>query len=439
MSRKRQIPGVDEEALAALAEQFPSSAVGPREPPREAQTRDERRKTIRAVPPVDPVSPVAPIPPVEVPPDQPFPPVKPAAAVAPQPPAAAPKPRGRGLAIAALKLASVAALLAAAVYVPPQTRSWLAEKVRMPEIARAVSVGSDADPRLAAAVQSIGALDSRTAGVTARLDALETAAGSGLAQRVAALEASLKPAADRSAADAAVDRAAAAQADALDTRLAAFDSDLKKLRDSLAATERSVDERLGARLGSIEADIGVLQHTDRRPEKFFLAALQLRDAVRTASPFAREVAAARAFAGVNSDVLAALEVLAANAPSGVATIAELRDSFSTMLVPRLAAAAAANRQPLTERAWGWVGSLFATAASPATDDRNGTLIALASHSLEQGQLPAAVHQLLLLEDEPALLAAEWLKDASTRLAVDKAIATVMTQALDQLAASEPKN
>ena len=272
MSRKRQIPGVDEEALAALAEQFPSSAVGPRESPREAQTRDERRKTIRAVPAVDPVSPVAPIPPVEAPPDQPFPPMKPAAAATPQP-TAAPKRRGRGLAIAALKLASVAALLAAAVYMPPQTRTWLAEKARMPDIARAVTVGSDADPRLAAAVQSIGALESRTTGVTTRLDVLEAAAGSGLAQRVAALEASLKTAADRSVAAAAADRAAAAQADALDARLAAFDSDLKKLQDSLTATERSVDERLGARLGGIEADIGVLQHTDRRPEKFFLAAV----------------------------------------------------------------------------------------------------------------------------------------------------------------------
>jgi len=370
-----------------------------------------------------------------MPPDEPFPSIKPAAADA-----ASRKARGRGLAIAALKLASVAAVMAAVIYMPPQARSWLAEKARMPDIARAVTVGNDPDPRIAAAMQSVGALESKTAAVAARVDALEAAAGSaGLAQRVAALEASLKAMADRSAGDVAADRAAAAQADALDTRLAVFDSDLKKLQDSLTATERSVDDRLGARLGLIEADIGVLQNTDRRPEKFFLAALQLRDAVRTASPFAREIAAARGLAGVNSEVLVALEVLAANAQSGVATIAELRDSFSTMLVPHLTAAASANRQPLTERAWGWVGSLFTTAASPATDDRNGTLIALASRSLEQGQLPAAVHQLLLLEDEPALLAAEWLKDASTRLAVDKAIATVMTQALAQLAASEPKN
>lgn len=436
MSRKRQIPGVDENALAALAEQFPSSAV----PARDAQSRDERRKTIRAVPPVDPASPVAPIPPVEEPPDQPFPPIQPAAAAESRP-VAPPKSRGRGLAVAALKLASVAVLLAAAVFVPPQTRLWLTQKLHVPEIARAVAVSNDPDPRLAAAVQSIGVLEDRTAGVASRLDALEAAAATnGLAQRVAVLEANLKAVGERSAGDPAADRAAAAQADALDTRLAAFDSDLKKVQDSLAATTRNVDDMLGARIGIIEADIGVLQNSDRRPEKFFLAALQLRDAARTASPFAREVGAARSLAGVNPDLLAALEVLAANSQSGVATVVELRESFSTMVAPRLAAAAAANRQPLTERAWGWVGSLFTTAASPAAaDDRNGTLIALAARSLEQGQLAAAVHQLLLLEDEPALLAAEWLKDASTRLAVDKAIATIMAQALDQLAALEQKN
>jgi hypothetical protein len=105
-------------------------------------------------------------------------------------------------------------------------------------------------------------------------------------------------------------------------------------------------------------------------------------------------------------------------------------------MPRLAAVAAANRQPITERAMGWVGSLFTTAASPSTAaDRNGALIGLAARSLEQDQLAAATHQLLLLEDEAALVAAEWLKNASARLAVDKAMAGVMSQALDQLAAS----
>ena len=62
-------------------------------------------------------------------------------------------------------------------------------------------------------------------------------------------------------------------------------------------------------------------------------------------------------------------------------------------------------------------------------------MSLATRSLDQGQLEPAVHQLLLLEDEAAMVAAEWLKNASVRLAADKAIATIMSQALDQLAAS----
>ena len=52
-------------------------------------------------------------------------------------------------------------------------------------------------------------------------------------------------------------------------------------------------------------------------------------------------------------------------------------------------------------------------------------------------LNTATHQLLLLEDEAALVAAEWLKNASARLAVDKATATIMSVALDQLATANP--
>jgi hypothetical protein len=83
-----------------------------------------------------------------------------------------------------------------------------------------------------------------------------------------------------------------------------------------------------------------------------------------------------------------------------------------------------------------VQSQFSTSASArAAGDRNAAVIALAARSLDQGQLEAAVHQLLLLEDQAALVAAEWLTNASIRLATDKATATIMSQAVDQLAAS----
>jgi hypothetical protein len=407
MSRKRSIPGVDAESLAALAQQFPSGAARP------SETRPEAGNEVL--------------------------PFKPATATAAGRPARIKVP-GRGLAICALLLAIVAVFVAAAAIVPAETRASLAKTVGLRGMdALATGNGGTADPRLAAATQSIGALEGKTAEVTARLEALEAVAGSGAAlQRIAAIEASLRTASDRLAAERETDRTAVARTETLEALFAAFDGDLKRIQDSLAVTELNVNDMLAARLGVIEADIGVLQNTDRRPEKLFLTALQLRDVTRNSGPFIREVAAARSLAGGNADLLAAIEVLSANAQDGVATVAELRDNFTTIVMPRLAAVAAANRQPITERALGWVGSLFTTAPSPTTTgDRNGALIALAERSLEQGQLAAATHQLLLLEDEAALISAEWLKNASTRLAADKAMATIMAQALEQLAAAAP--
>ncbi len=418
MRRKQPIPGVDEAALAALAGQFPSGSLRPGAP----STQDNAPlalgdKEIRGLQSV-------------------------ASAASGAPRQKAP---GRGLAVCAMLLALLALIIAVTAVMPPPARSWLTQTLGDWRIVNVLTASRDEiDSRLAAASQSVDALGGKQDAlaakqndVAARLEAVETVVGSGAAmRRLEAVEADLAAINPLLAAAAEVDRNAASRAEALETKLAAFDGDLKAVQDKLAADVREVNDLLRARLGAVEADIGVLQKIDRRPEKFFMASLQLRDVTRSASPFAREVAAAQALAGDNADLAAALKLIAADADHGVATVAELRDNFTTIVAPRLAALAAANRQPVAERAWDWLQSLFTTAApAGAAADRNAALIALGARSLAQGQLEAAVHQLVLLEDEAALVAAEWLKNASARLATDKAIATVMSQALDQLAAS----
>ncbi len=412
MSRKRPIPGVDEAALATLAGQFPSGSLRPAAVP--TQDNAPLAPGNKELLGLEAVSSAA------------------SGALRRNAP-------GRGLAVSALMLAFLAVLIAVSAVMPPPARSWLTQTLGDSEIVNLVTGSrADIDDRLAAAAQSIATLESNAADGAARLEAVETVVGSGSAtRRLDAVEAGLRQANQRLAAAAGdADRMAASRADALDARLATFDGDLKTVQDKLAATERDLNDILTARLGAVEADIGVLQKVDHRPEKFFLAALQLRDLTRTGNPFTREVVAAQAMAGQNADLLTTLKGLAADADQGVATVAELRDNFTAVLVPRLAAVAAANRPPITAQAWGWVQSLFTTTASAgAAVDRNAAVIALAARSLDQGQLEAAVHQLVLLEDEAALVAAEWLKNASVRLATDKAIATVMSQALEQLAAS----
>ena len=416
MSRRQPIPGVDEAALAGLAEQFPSGMLRTAEPLThgKAPARQDKAALAQDNAPVahDSLAPVL--------------------SAAPDVPRR--NTPGSGLAVWAMMLALLAVLIAMSAVMPPPARSWLTRTLGDTVIVDLVTGNrADIDKRLAAASQSIDALAGKETEVAARLEAIETVVGSGAAmRRLDAVEAGLRAADQRLVAAGDAERMSAARVEALGARLAAFDGDLRTVQDKLSQAERDVGDIVTARLGAVEANVGELQKIDRRPEKFFLAALQLRDMTRTAKPFTREVAAAQALAGSNAELLAALKVLAADADHGVATVAELRHDFTTLLAPRLAAMAAANRQSVAAKAWGWVKSQFATGS--AAGDRNAAVIALASRSLDQGQLGAAAQQLLLLEDEAALLAAEWLQNAGIRLATDKAIATVMSQAADQLAA-----
>lgn len=423
MSRKRPIPAVDEAALQALAGQFPSGSLRAVA----AVRQDPAPLTQDNVPPAPAEKKLE----------------KELKALAPGPAAVTDAPRqkvaGRGLAVCAMIVAVLAVLIAVSSVMPPPARAWLTLNLGDTGLVNLMTGSrADIDRRLAAAAQSLDVLASREAAIAARLAAVESVVGSGAAtRRLEAVEAGLRAAEQRltTAQEANRDtgRATASRAEAIDARLAAFDGDLKTVQDKLAQAQQDVSGIVNARLGAVEANVGELQKGSRGAEKFFLAALQLRDLTRTAKPFAREVAAAQALAGPNADVQAALKVLAADGNHGVATVAELRHGFTTLVAPRLAAVAAANRQSIAAQAWGWVQSQFATGA--AAGDRNAAVVALAARSLDQGQLEAAVHQLLLLEDEAALVAAEWLKNASVRLAADKAIATIMSQALEQLAAA----
>jgi hypothetical protein len=468
MSRRQPIPGVDEAALDALAGQFPSGSPRPVAPLTRDQallTRDKAPLAQDNVPPPHGDKPIGKEANKEIGKE-----ANGLELLSPALPEASPrKAAGRGLAVGAMMLALLAVLIAVSAVMPPPARLWLTRTLGDTAIVNFLTAGrADIDRRLAAAAQSIDALANKEAALAtkqaalatevdarasaedvrasrqielaARIEAIETVVGSGAAmQRLDDVERGLG-AADQLVAAAGeanreAERMAAAHAEALDAKLAAFDGELKTVQDKLAAAQRDFGDIVTARLGAVEATVGELQKIDRRPEKFFLAALQLRDLTRTANPFAREVAAAQALAGPNAELLAALKVLAADADHGVATVAELRHDFAVLVAPRLAAVAAANRQSVAAQAWGWVQSQFTTASAGAAGERNAAVVTLATRSLDQGQLEAAVHQLLLLEDEAALVAAEWLKNASVRLAADKAMATIMSQALEQLAAS----
>jgi hypothetical protein len=156
---------------------------------------------------------------------------------------------------------------------------------------------------------------------------------------------------------------AAAHAEALDAKLATFDGDLKTVQDKLVAAERDFGEILTSRLGAVEANVGELQKIDRRPEKFFLDALQLRDLIRTANPFAREVAAAQTLAGP-MPTPSRPQGAGCQADHGVATVGESRTTSRPS--PRPSAVAQQTASPLRGAGAGCNRSSRAAGAGDAT-------------------------------------------------------------------------
>lgn len=378
MSRKPPLPGLDEEALATLASQFPSLHLPPPE-------------------------------------EKPAPRTEP-------PPAAAPKakPPGRGLAVMAIVLAFLAILAAAVSLAPPGRRAQLLAVVR--------GTDSAADRRPARP-----SLATPQAASQAAVAAPTSASG----EATAKLAASIAETRKELLAEQASRRGDDTRLAAIEGRLKALDGDLQGLQTRLAAAEQQIGTTLLARLSAVETKVGGLRQANRRREKFFLAATQLRDALRSSRPFATQLAAVVALAGKDPAERAALDELQKHSRDGVATVAELRDDFTGTMAPRLIALSEANRPSVAARAAVWLQSWYASGPSGGSrGDRNAAVVASAERSLDRGQLAAAVDQVLLLEDQAALVTAGWLANASARLAVDKAASALMRQALDHIARAD---
>jgi uroporphyrinogen-III synthase len=423
MSRKHSLPNVDEEALAALARQFPSMNA-------RAENRDERSVD----PPANGAQAAAEA--LQPAPERSF-----AADRAPmasvKPPAIAEQRTrrrggGRLLALLAVLIALGALAVALGPAAPPQLRAGLAAWIDEPAVVDVLTGNRrQLDARLAAIADGMKALTDRQAQIAARLEAIEAVGGSsdGAARRVAAVENGLKAVEARIAAIEEYGKTADGQIGKLGERADAADTVLKANAERLSAIEDGVT-KAGTAIAALVKSGGA--------DKLFLTALQLRGATQLSGPFAAELAAVRAAAtDGNAETQAALRALAAHAQIGVPTMPELRDSFSMYVAPRVVALSPAGQRGLTDRTKAWVQSVFSprTVDETVGGDRNATIIALAERSLAKGQLAAAVDQIALLEDQAALIATEWLKGASARLTTDKASATLMAQAFDRLAST----
>jgi hypothetical protein len=315
-------------------------------------------------------------------------------------------------------------------------------------------------------------LQQRTTALEARIAAIEPL--SDLARRVDVLEAELarQPTGGAAAApsvgaagsdslsglaqDVAQLKADSARADQLAKRLADIQiatggrellaQSIRDIQSSVAASQGEV-ERLSAalqaadgRLDQVEGALAERRQRGLRAEAVALAAGQLRAALRTAKPFAEELASLRAVAGNDQQIDAVIDGIEPLGSAGVPTRDDLRGDLGR-LAPDIVRSAVVGdgsswwRQALYR--FESVISLRRTGAS-VPGDRADALVARAEARLDEDDLDAAVTALRGLTGLPAQIAAPWVQQAEQRQAVDSAEAELSRLAIGRVAADNPQ-
>ena len=202
------------------------------------------------------------------------------------------------------------------------------------------------------------------------------------------------------------------------------------------AAQQGAAQQGAARIAALEDQVARLSATvaemqRRPPERLLLAALNLQAALQTSRPYQREWQALREAAPPGALPPPYAEVLTSHAARGLATTAELRESF-LRLAPGLGAQAPADQSWLE---WGRLRLLHLLAmiglAEPPAPSPAEATIAQVSHLLARGQVAPALADLETLD--PGLLAflAGWIAQARARVAAEQAVQETILRAFAQ--------
>lgn len=293
-------------------------------------------------------------------------------------------------------------------------------------IERLERAGSAADTRL-------GEMAVRLDALAARLDTSETrintaASLAQVGERGAAIQASL------GAVDAEHDRRIAE----LEAALSASRTDLTAAQAELGALAGRLSEAAQAAQASTAAAFEELRRADQtrlKTTRMALAVQQLGAKLQTSRPFEREIDIIRRLTAGNPAYAETVAVLGQSAGTGVATLSELRESFNALVAPRiLTAVSATTQRGLSDRVGSWLESIAEAAgaeSSRTTSPEQQTLEATARR-LAESDLKGAVELISRMGAPASIVARRWLLEASGRLAVDDATATLLTLTLDPM-------
>lgn len=299
-----------------------------------------------------------------------------------------------------------------------------------------------------------GATAEALAGVETRLDELQaalpadnSAALSGLSERLATLEAAVSQGGGQDPDTRAALESLNTQMARLTDRLESLEQDISALR-SLAGTPspelssrltteaQRLDELLSAqselakRLAETEDALNAAAAAREaapgsRETLMLLAMLQLRDALRGSGPYDQPLTMLQNLAGEDPALTPVIEPLERRASAGLPSLLDLQGSF-----PDVARRIAAIE--VGEEGEGWSAGVLRRMAEAVNlrpvglveGDAPMAVAARAEVKLNDGDLAGALAELDGLDGAAAEAAAKWRADAEARLAADRAVSTL---------------
>ncbi len=265
---------------------------------------------------------------------------------------------------------------------------------RLATLESAISQGGGQDPDTRAALES---LNTQMARVTDRLEAAE--------QDLTALR-----------------NVASSPSPELSSRLSSEAQrldDLLREQSELATRLAETEEALNAAAAAREAAPG------SRETLMLLATLQLRDALRGSGPYDQPLTMLQNLAGEDAALASAIAPLERRAPAGLPSLLDLQASF-----PEVARRIAAIE--VGEEGEGWSAGVLRRVAEAVNlrpvglveGDAPTAVAARAEVKLNDGDLAGALAELDALEGAAAEAAASWRADAEARLAAERAVSAL---------------
>jgi hypothetical protein len=216
------------------------------------------------------------------------------------------------------------------------------------------------------------------------------------------------------------------------------------IQSSMAATQGEVERlanqlsALGSRVDKVDSALLQRRQQSLRAEAVMLAVGELRAALRTDAPFAKEIAAIRALIDGDSQISTILDQIQPYADDGAPSVDDLRGQFGHLAPDIVRGAVVGDGGEWWRQALYHIESviLVRRVGDSAKGDGVDAIVARAEGKLDEDDLKGAIAALQSLTGLAADVARPWVHDAQERVTIDNAAADLTRLSIERIASGD---